>query len=175
MLATGVGAGGHREGAGRARGPRASLARHLRRWRRRAPSRTPSVRTRLCDGAWRSRAFVKHCGFVPTIARQVSLADVCLIPQLYNARRFGCSLEDCPTLLAIEGELDQQPACLRGLVGGRGCPPSRCGLKAQRSAQLPASSCQRLSRRRQAASRTPNEARSPTPARPTMWPTMARI
>ena len=37
------------------------------------------------------------------------LADCCLVPQLYNARRYDCPLEACPTLLRIEaacGELD---------------------------------------------------------------------
>jgi maleylacetoacetate isomerase len=37
------------------------------------------------------------------------MADCCLVPQLYNARRFGCKLEELPTLLRIEaacGELE---------------------------------------------------------------------
>jgi len=33
---------------------------------------------------------------------QPGLADICLIPQLYNARRFEFPLEDYPTLLAID-------------------------------------------------------------------------
>ena len=32
----------------------------------------------------------------------VSIADICLVPQLYNAHRFGVPLEDFPTLLEIE-------------------------------------------------------------------------
>lgn len=32
----------------------------------------------------------------------ITLADVCLVPQLYNARRFGCELSAYPTLLAVE-------------------------------------------------------------------------
>lgn len=35
-------------------------------------------------------------GHTPTVA------DCCLIPQLYNARRFGVDLSGCPTLLAVE-------------------------------------------------------------------------
>ena len=31
-----------------------------------------------------------------------TMADVCLIPQLYNARRFNVPLTDCPTLLRAE-------------------------------------------------------------------------
>ena len=37
------------------------------------------------------------------------LADCCLVPQLYNARRYGCELDSFPTLLAVEAacmELD---------------------------------------------------------------------
>jgi len=33
---------------------------------------------------------------------QVSLVDLCLVPQMYNARRFGCALDAYPTLLAID-------------------------------------------------------------------------
>jgi maleylacetoacetate isomerase/maleylpyruvate isomerase len=35
----------------------------------------------------------------------VSLADACLVPQVYNARRFNLSLEAYPTLVAIDGHL----------------------------------------------------------------------
>lgn len=31
-----------------------------------------------------------------------SAADVCLVPQLYNARRFNIAFDDCPTLLRAE-------------------------------------------------------------------------
>ena len=33
-----------------------------------------------------------------------SLADICLVPQLFNARRFNCDLSACPTLVAIDAE-----------------------------------------------------------------------
>lgn len=39
-----------------------------------------------------------------------SLADVCLVPQLYNARRFNCSLADFPRLAAIDAECQQLSA-----------------------------------------------------------------
>lgn len=32
----------------------------------------------------------------------VTVADLCLVPQMYNARRFGCDLEGFPTLVAID-------------------------------------------------------------------------
>ncbi|QDE71209.1 maleylacetoacetate isomerase [Myxococcus xanthus] len=40
----------------------------------------------------------------------VSLADVCLVPQLYGARRFGVDLSPYPTLLRIEAECQALPA-----------------------------------------------------------------
>lgn len=39
-----------------------------------------------------------------------SMADLCLIPQLYNARRFQVSLEPFPHIRRIEGHLLQHPA-----------------------------------------------------------------
>lgn len=40
----------------------------------------------------------------------VSLADVCLVPQLYGAARFSCDLRDCPKLVAIGSRLAELPA-----------------------------------------------------------------
>jgi len=42
----------------------------------------------------------------------VSLADVCLVPQVYNARRFEVSLDDYPTLVAIDAHLRTLPAVI---------------------------------------------------------------
>jgi maleylacetoacetate isomerase len=39
-----------------------------------------------------------------------SLADVFLIPQLYNARRFGCDLSGCPRLVEIDAHCLTLPA-----------------------------------------------------------------
>lgn len=36
----------------------------------------------------------------------VSLADICLVPQIYNARRFECDLGPYPTLVAISTHLE---------------------------------------------------------------------
>jgi len=33
---------------------------------------------------------------------RATLADVCLVPQVYNARRYGCDLEPSPTIRAID-------------------------------------------------------------------------
>jgi len=40
----------------------------------------------------------------------VSVADVCLVPQMYNARRFGVELQDYPLLVAIDEHLLSLPA-----------------------------------------------------------------
>lgn len=43
-------------------------------------------------------------GDVPT------LADICLVPQLYNARRFECALDSVPTLVKIDAHCRSLPA-----------------------------------------------------------------
>jgi maleylacetoacetate isomerase len=43
----------------------------------------------------------------------VSLADVCLVPQMYNARRFDCDLAPFPTLTRITAGLEQEEAFAR--------------------------------------------------------------
>lgn len=42
-----------------------------------------------------------------------SLADICLVPQMYNARRFACDLSAFPTLVAIDANCQQHPAFLK--------------------------------------------------------------
>jgi maleylacetoacetate isomerase len=43
----------------------------------------------------------------------VTLADVCLVPQMYNARRFKCDVEPYPTLRAVCAHLETLPAFAR--------------------------------------------------------------
>lgn len=43
----------------------------------------------------------------------VSVADVCLVPQVFNARRFGCDLTPYPTLVRIADGLSAEPAFAR--------------------------------------------------------------
>jgi maleylacetoacetate isomerase len=43
----------------------------------------------------------------------LTLADVYLVPQLYNARRFNCDLAPYPTLVRIAAALEQEPAFAR--------------------------------------------------------------
>lgn len=44
------------------------------------------------------------------IGSSPSLADVCLVPQLYSVRRFGVDLSPYPNLLRIEGACSELPA-----------------------------------------------------------------
>jgi len=37
---------------------------------------------------------------------QPTLADACLVPQVFNARRFNCDLSGCPTVVAITDRLN---------------------------------------------------------------------
>lgn len=52
---------------------------------------------------------IKTLGYDFCARDEVSLADLCLIPQLYNARRFSCDMKRWPTLLAIESCCAQIP------------------------------------------------------------------
>ena len=53
---------------------------------------------------------VERHGATYSFGDQVTLADLTLIPQLYNARRFSVDLERFPRLLEIESALIQIPA-----------------------------------------------------------------
>ena len=44
---------------------------------------------------------------------EVTLADVILVPQMFNARRFKCNVEPFPTLRAISGYLETLPQFAR--------------------------------------------------------------
>ena len=43
----------------------------------------------------------------------ITLADVCLVPQMFNARRFNCDLGPYPALSAISGYLESLPEFAR--------------------------------------------------------------
>lgn len=46
---------------------------------------------------------------------EISLADLCLIPELYGARRHGVSVESYPTLLSIEENCLKLPAFVKAM------------------------------------------------------------
>lgn len=47
----------------------------------------------------------KHC-----FGDMVTMADVCLVPQMLNARRFECNLAPYPKLVAVDAALARHPA-----------------------------------------------------------------
>jgi len=58
---------------------------------------------------------VDRPGHVPAEGRfcfgdSPGMADLCLVPQLFNARRSGCDLSACPTLVAIDAHCRSLPA-----------------------------------------------------------------
>ena len=50
---------------------------------------------------------------------EVTLADVCLVPQVFNARRFKCDLEPFPTLRQISAHLETLSAFARAAPGAQ--------------------------------------------------------
>lgn len=56
----------------------------------------------------------KYC-----VGDSVTLADICLIPQLYGARRFGVEMDQFPRILAIEARLKTHPAFQRADAGAQ--------------------------------------------------------
>jgi maleylpyruvate isomerase len=42
-----------------------------------------------------------------------TLADICLVPQMYNARRFSCDLSAYPTLVRIDANCQKHPAFIK--------------------------------------------------------------
>jgi maleylacetoacetate isomerase len=47
------------------------------------------------------------------VGSHVTIADICLVPQIYNARRFECDLQPYPRLNAISAHLEGLPAFVR--------------------------------------------------------------
>jgi maleylpyruvate isomerase len=80
------------------------------------------VRERLSgdDRSWAADFIAAGLGALEVEARETagrflvgdapSFADVCLVPQLYNARRFGVDLAPFPTLVAVEAACGPLPA-----------------------------------------------------------------
>lgn len=49
-----------------------------------------------------------------------TLADICLVPQLFNARRFGCDLQHFPRLLSAEAACNAVPAFIQAAPDEQG-------------------------------------------------------
>lgn len=71
------------------------------------------ARTVIHDGLTALEATVRDTAGDFLVGGSVSLADICLVPQLYNARRFGVSVEPFPTLVRVEAACNALPAFAR--------------------------------------------------------------
>lgn len=47
----------------------------------------------------------KYC-----VGDEITIADLCLVPQVYAANRFSVSLNDFPNVLRVNAELEKHPA-----------------------------------------------------------------
>ena len=55
---------------------------------------------------------------------EITLADCCLVPQIFNARRFQVDLRSYPTILKIDRNLENHPAFLAAHPNNQpDCPP----------------------------------------------------
>lgn len=62
------------------------------------------------DGFVALEQLIERFGGTYTVGDSVSMADLCLVPQLYNARRFSVDLSAFPRTLAVEAALVGLPA-----------------------------------------------------------------
>jgi maleylpyruvate isomerase len=51
-----------------------------------------------------------HSTYSFCFGEEPTLAEICLVPQMYNARRFDCDLSFCPNLVRIDTLCQQLPA-----------------------------------------------------------------
>jgi maleylacetoacetate isomerase len=77
-----------------------------------APERNAWYRHWVTTGLAAVEAMVTAAGNGGTfcVGDRPTLADCCLVPQLFNARRFGCELDTFPNLLRIESVCQQLEA-----------------------------------------------------------------
>lgn len=64
----------------------------------------------IADGLDAVEALVRRHGGAYCVGDAVSWADLALVPQLYNARRFGLDLDRWPRLFAVESKCAALPA-----------------------------------------------------------------
>jgi maleylpyruvate isomerase len=67
-------------------------------------------RDAIAKGLHALEALVRDDTSAFMVGDRPGVADVCLVPQLYNARRFGVDLQPYPRLLAIEARCVELPA-----------------------------------------------------------------
>jgi maleylpyruvate isomerase len=68
------------------------------------------ARAAIADGLGALEATVRDTAGTFLVGDSPTLADICLVPQLYNARRFGVDVTPFPTLLRVEKACEALPA-----------------------------------------------------------------
>lgn len=58
----------------------------------------------------------------------ITFADICLIPQLFNARRFNVDVGAFPTCLRVESVVSQHPAFIRAHPDNQPDNPSKTAI-----------------------------------------------
>ncbi|XP_030764867.1 probable maleylacetoacetate isomerase 2 [Sitophilus oryzae] len=72
----------------------------------------------------RAKYFLGSCAGKYCVGDEITLADCCLIPQVFNARRFHVDLRPFPIILRIDRELETHPAFLAAHPSNQpDCPP----------------------------------------------------
>ncbi len=86
----------------------------VQRWLRTEMAQDDAAVTRwlhhwMGDGLAALEDFAVRHGGAYLFGDDVTIADLCLVPQLFNARRFGVPLDDWPRLRAVEAALSALP------------------------------------------------------------------
>lgn len=79
---------------------------------------------------WINRGFtaveklLSSCAGKYCVGDEITLADCCLVPQIFNARRFNVDLRPFPTILRVDRNLENHPAFLAAHPNNQpDCPP----------------------------------------------------
>lgn len=56
---------------------------------------------------------LKHTSGLYCVGDQVTVADLCLVPQVYSAKRFNVDLSGFPNVLRVNDELEKLPAFVK--------------------------------------------------------------
>lgn len=68
------------------------------------------VRALTVDGLMAYEATAKSCAGTYSVGDSVTVADVCLLPAVWNAQRFGVDLSKFPTVTRVSENLEKLPA-----------------------------------------------------------------
>ncbi len=67
----------------------------------------------ISNGLRAVEAILKETSGKYCIGDEVSLADLCLVPQVYSAKRFNIDLSEFPNVVRVNNELEKLPAFVR--------------------------------------------------------------